>query len=76
MSLELKGDVIKGDPAVHIIGKPEEQSARFHRPLTKKKPPITAKTILADIKLRRQQLEPAIEEYNKLKRADEALKGI
>lgn len=65
-----------GDPALHVVGKREEKSARRHRDLPPAHYKKTAKTILADIKLRRQELEPATLEYARLLRADEALKGI
>jgi hypothetical protein len=75
MSALPQEDYKPGDPATHVLGKPEEQPARKHRPLRAVRH-ISEKTILADIKLRRQTLEPLVEEYRLLKQADEALKGI
>jgi hypothetical protein len=75
-AIATEADYMPGDPAQHIIGKPEEKSARRHRPLPPKERPNTAKTILADIKMRRQELEPLVEEHKLLTRAVEALKGI
>jgi hypothetical protein len=75
MSALANEDYKPGDPATHVLGKPEEKSARKHRPLRAVKH-VSEKTILADIKLRRQTLEPLVEEYRLLERAEEALKGI
>lgn len=69
-------DYMPGDPAKHIIGKPEEKPARRHRPLPPKQRHISAKTVLADIKMRRQELEPLVDEYKLLLKVNEALKGI
>jgi hypothetical protein len=74
--MEAQETFMPGDPAKHVLGKPEEQAARVHKPLPKKQVQATAKTILADIRLRRQELEPVVEEYRQIKRAYEALKGI
>jgi hypothetical protein len=71
----IKEDFNRGDPALHIIGKPEEQPARIHAPQPPK-PPKTAKAILADIRLRMQELKPYADEYPALVEAHEALKGI
>lgn len=67
-------DYVPGDPANIVLGKPDEQSARVHKPL----PPVprTAKHILADIRLRMQELKPLVEEYPALVEADKVLKGI
>lgn len=70
-----KADFVPGDPANVVIGKKEEQPARVHAP-QKPKPGPTARTIRADVKLRKQQLEPVVEEYKLLVQAHEALKGI
>jgi hypothetical protein len=75
-ALTEKDDYMPGDPALRIVGKPGEKPARKHRALPPKQRHISAKTILADIKLRRQNLEPLVEEYKLLLRADEALKDI
>jgi len=69
-------DFAPGDPARLVLGKAEEQSARVHAPLPRKRPPVTAKTILADIKYRRQEIEPAVVEAAVLAQALDALKGI
>jgi hypothetical protein len=66
-----------GDPAKHVIGTPEEQPASRHAPLPPKPPrKPTAKSILASVKWRRQELEPLVEEYRALAQADEVLKDI
>jgi hypothetical protein len=73
MQLNLQqDDVLKGDPAKHVIGKDEEKPARkYPKRKFQKKP--TMKTIKADIKLRMQEMEPIIEEY---KRLEEAMKVL
>jgi hypothetical protein len=75
--LSLDGtDVNRGDAANHVLGRPEEQPARVHAPLPRRRPPVTAKTILADIKYRRQEIEPAVLEHAALAQALDAIKGI
>jgi hypothetical protein len=69
-------DVKRGDPAQHVLGKPEEQSARVHAELPPRQTLPTAKTILADVKMRRQELEPLVEEARVLEKALKALEGI
>lgn len=74
--VELKGtEFLGGDPSEHVIGKREEQSARVHAPQPPK-PTRTAKMILADIRLRMQELEPMVKEYPALEEAHKVLKGI
>lgn len=72
--IQLQGDIIRGDPATVVLGKPEEQPARIHgaRPV----PHRTAIHILADIRLRMQELKPFADEYPALVEADKALRGI
>lgn len=68
-------DIVKGNPEHIVLGKPEEKPARVHAP-QKRKPPRTTKGIIADIKLRKQILEPAVSEYSKLEAAIKVLKNI
>lgn len=68
-------DYVPGDPARRVLGKPEEKPARVHRPQPPKPAP-TAKVILADIRLRKQLLEDVLKEYDTLRQALVALKGI
>lgn len=68
-------DFSPGDPAKIVLGKDEEQPARVHAP-QKPKPGPTATTILADVKLRKQELEPFVTEYDLLVKVDEAIKNI
>ena len=68
-------DILKGNPEHIVLGKPDEKPARVHRQ-QKPKPPKTARGILADIRLRKQQLEFAVKEYPRLVEADKRLKKI
>lgn len=68
-------DFYAGDPALHVLGGREEKPARIHRPADPKPGP-TISSILADVRLRKAQLEGIPEEYAKLQEAVEALKGI
>lgn len=74
-SVALPTDVLKGDPAAHVIGKPEEKPARKHAPQPPKPGP-TARVILASIQLRRQELEPVVREVAELEAALEALRNV
>jgi hypothetical protein len=69
-------DVLKGNPATYVIGKPDEKPARKHAPLPPKRKRPTAKTVLADIRLRRQELEPVVRGVAELEAALEALRDI
>lgn len=69
-------EVLKGDPALHIVGK-EEKSARKHAPL----PNNPQKAVVAKepqikrmINARLDELKPLVEEYNELVRVDKILK--
>jgi hypothetical protein len=65
-------DYLPGDPANHVLGKPEEKPAKRHAK-QKPKPTKTARGIAADIKLRMQEIEPLVKEYEILKEVDAAL---
>lgn len=65
-------DYLPGDPALRVVGKPEEQKARRHRPQDPK-PTKTARVISADIEHRIQIIEPLIAEYEVLKQVHAAL---
>jgi hypothetical protein len=58
-------DYLPGDPASHVLGRPEEKPAKRHAPQPPK-PNKTARGILADVELRIQELEPLLEEYKLL----------
>jgi hypothetical protein len=75
-SNSVSGDVVKGNPEHILLGKPEEKPARVHAPLPKRQRKPSEKSILADIKLRRQELESAAKEYMKLEAASKALENI
>jgi hypothetical protein len=72
----LPSDVLKGDPATIVAGKPDEKPARKHAPLPAKRKRPTAQTILADIRLRRQELESVVAEVATLEAALEALRNV
>jgi hypothetical protein len=69
-------DYVPGDPAVRVLGKPDEQPARVHRPLPRKPKLITAATVQYDIQQRMDQLRPVVDEVARLERALEVLEGI
>ena len=71
----MDADIIKGNPEHIVLGKPEEKPARVHG-RQKRKPPRTERGILADIKLRKQILEPAVAEARQLEQAIKVLKNI
>jgi hypothetical protein len=66
MSNQVHTDFVPGDPASHVLGKPEEKPAKKHAP-QKPKPIKTARGILADIEHRMQEIEPLLKEYAVLK---------
>lgn len=66
--IQLRGEVIKGDPADHVLGKPEEQPARNHAPLPKRERVVNDHSILHDIRQRMDTLAPAVQEYRRLER--------
>lgn len=68
-------DYMPGDPANHIIGKPDEKPAKKHAEQPPK-PIKTARGILADIELRVQELEPLVKEYEMCKRLVEILTPV
>lgn len=67
-------DFLPGDPARHVLGRPDEKPARRHG--TQKPRPVTARTILTDIKFRLHKLRDAKEEHDLLTAALEAIKDI
>lgn len=72
-------DFYKGDPAKHVLGAREEIAARVHAPQPPKPRHSGTKTIAQvqrEIRDRIYELSPVVEEYNKLEKAAEALKGI
>jgi hypothetical protein len=75
LEVRVDTDIIKGNPEHIVLGKPEERPARVHR-RQKPKPPRTTKGILADIKLRKQMLEPVVAEARQLEQAIKVLKNI
>ena len=66
-------DYMPGDPALHIVGKNDEQPARRHAPQPPK-PIKTARGIAADIEYRMQELKPLLEEYAMLEKLIAILK--
>jgi hypothetical protein len=69
-------DFKPGDPANHVLGKPDEKPAKVHgqqRPKPPRRP--TAVTIHRSIKRRMDELKPVVEEYRRLDAAYNALTG-
>jgi hypothetical protein len=72
-------DFLAGDPAHHVIGKPEEKPARRHasqRAKPKARPLSFEERLVRDIRRRKEDLSPFIQEITKLERAQEILKGL
>jgi hypothetical protein len=72
-------DFMGGDPALHVIGKPEEKPARRHapqKPKPKAQPLQFEDRLLRDIRLRKEALAPFIQEIPRLEKAQEILKGL
>jgi hypothetical protein len=73
-------DFMGGDPAHHVIGKPEEKPARRHAP-QKPKPPVKPPMqfedrLLRDIRKRMEEIAPVLKEIPRLEKAAQALKEI
>lgn len=66
-------DFVPGNPEEVIIGK-VEKPARRHRPQPPK--PVTEATIKFRIQQRMDELEPVVDEYNRLEVAVKALREI
>jgi hypothetical protein len=57
------GDVVRGSPERAVIGKTEEQAARYHAPLPPKPPKHpTIHTIRGDVQERLDELQPILHE--------------
>jgi hypothetical protein len=72
-------DFMAGDPAHHVIGKPEEKPARRHapqKPKPKAQPLQFEERLLRDIRQRKEALAPLVQEVPELERAQEILKGL
>lgn len=70
-------DFMAGDPAHHVIGKPEEKPARRHasqKPKPKAAPLQFEDRLLRDIRRRKEDIAPLIQEIPKLEQAQEILK--
>lgn len=63
-------DVVKGDPETHVMGKPEEKSARVHRKPDPK--PFSMKRLELDFEQRRATLRA---ELDVIEATIRALKG-
>lgn len=72
-------DFYRGDPASHVIGRPDEKPARRHAPL-KPKPQATPlsfeERLLQNIRKRKMEIEPLVKEVPELEEALERLKTI
>jgi hypothetical protein len=72
-------DFMAGDPAHHVIGRPEEKPARRHAPQKPKpraEPLQFEERLLRDIRRRKADLAPLVQEVPELERAQEILKGL
>jgi len=67
-------DFKPGNPEHIVLGKPDEKPAKKHG--RQRARPVTAMTILTDIKFRRHMLQPLVDEYRQLEKANKALEGI
>jgi hypothetical protein len=72
-------DFYPGDPASHVLGRPDEKPARRHAP-PKPKPRVRIlefeERLLRDIRQRRMEIEPLVKEVPELEKALESLKTI
>lgn len=72
-------DFMAGDPAHHVIGRPEEKPARRHAPQKPKpraEPLQFEERLLRDIRRRKADLAPLVQEVPELEQAEAILKGI
>lgn len=72
-------DFMGGDPAHHVIGKPEEKPAKRHarqKPKPKAAPLQFEDRLLRDIRRRKAEIAPFLDEIPKLEEAHKALKEI
>lgn len=72
-------DFMGGDPARHVVGKPEEKPARVHapqKPKPKAQPLQFEARLLRDIRVRKEQIAPRLKEIERLEAAEKALKEI
>lgn len=82
--LSLSGDAMTqdfmgGDPAHHVLGKPEEKPARRHapqKPKPKAQPLQFEERLLRDIRARKERIAPRLKEIVRLEAAEKALKEI
>lgn len=75
---DAREDFLRGDPAQHVLGRPEERPARVHAP----QPPkptirrVDQTTIQRDIQKRLRELGPLAEEAALLEQAIKALEDL
>lgn len=66
-------EIVKGDPANIIVGE-EEKSARKHAPTPTRRAVLG--NVRADIKLRMQELKPAVNEFEWLAKIDNIIEEV
>jgi hypothetical protein len=74
-----EGEFFPGDPANHVMGRPEEQSAPVHGPMPPKpetNAPISIAELKRQINGRIAELKPLVAEAARLEAASKALKKI
>lgn len=74
-SIDMTGEVLRGDPALHIVGQ-EEKPARKHAPLPPRPTPLNIETIIFDVELRMDEIRPLVDEYNELESVLKKLRQI
>lgn len=77
--MQTQADFMGGDPAHHVLGKPDEKPARRHapqKPKPKARPMQFEERLLSNIRKRMQQIAPVLEEVARLEKAEQALKEI
>lgn len=77
--VKMTADFMGGDPAHHVIGKPEEKPARRHapqKPKPKTQPLQFEERLLRDIRARKDRIAPRLKEIAMLEEAEKVLNEI
>jgi hypothetical protein len=70
----LSGDLMRGDPAVRMLGRTEEQPARHHSPQRAK--PWSEARLRTEVRERMAELRPLVREHDRLQKAIRALEKV